>query len=69
MIITCKEYNNIQSVKYHEAWKQLTDMSRGCPQIAFYFFWDKRGNKRTTGFVKIEGQSHQWAKTKKELLK
>ena len=50
-ILQVIEYNNRQSVKYHEACQAWEPNEGGFPQAAFYFMSNARGDYRKTGFV------------------
>ena len=61
IILTCKEYNKQQRIKYHKKCQEWDYKQGGFPQILFYLF------PREYGFVGITGNTHYWRKTKKEL--
>lgn len=69
MIIPCKEYNSGQFRKYNLAVKEWSGRHGGFPQIAFYFFWNRFGQRRIDGFVSVINGSHLWFRTKKAALK
>lgn len=55
-IITTLEYNKRQEEKYKQRVAEWKPEIGGFPQIAFYFFYDNKGNRRTDGFVATDGK-------------
>lgn len=70
-IMQTKEYNRRQNIRYDEAVAKWMKENNGniIPQVAFYHFWTRTGNLRENGYVAINGRSHFWARTKKEVIK
>ena len=66
-ILSVRDYNARQKVKYHDDCKNWDSRKGGFPQAAFYFFSTQFGQFRQKGFVGIKGNAHYFRLTKKEL--
>jgi len=63
-ILTVKEYNARQEIKWKEAIKKWKPNTGGFPYIGAYLFFDKKGFKARDGFVAFDGIRAIWRPTK-----
>lgn len=70
-ILRIKDYNKLQEETYNRdisIWRTLP-IGSPMPQRAFYFFWNKKGEMKSKGFVAIVNRSHFYAKKQTDLLR
>ena len=63
-ILTVKEYNTKQEIKYNKAVKEWDYKKGGFPYIGFYLFFDEKGNRGEKGFVAVDAIRAIWRPTK-----
>jgi len=67
----CIDYNKKQLRKWHEAvekWKEERHPHNIIPQIAFYCFWNNRGEERKDGWVAEWENGAFWGRTRQEAI-
>ena len=68
-ILPVKLYNQLMENKWREDYRFASESNSSFrPQLAFYLFFDTKGNKRQKGYVLIYQEGSLCRKTKRECL-
>ena len=65
-IMSVVEYNEIQSIRFSDDMEKC-ELGDPMPYYPMYIFMTRYNQPRKIGYVRVKGESHKFARTKKEL--